>query len=530
MSKFNAARAKTAAIGPIVSGQAPSRPTFQGGAGYARDARSELFLLAVTNLVGEETFYESADDRDSRYVRLIRTVTREDPDWAARFLRWLRNSANLRSASIVGAAEFARTRLADNAAGMSRQVVDSVLQRADEPGELLAYWMGKHGRALPKPVKRGIADAVRRLYDQRSLLKWDSAAHGYRFADVLELTHAEPASDEQSDLFRYAIDRRHGRDSAIPVSLAMIAARAELMTWSADQRLALFSRRSTEEAQAVLLDAGMTWESVAGWLQAPLTSKAWAALVPSMGYMALLRNLRNVDRARLPETVAEQIAARLADREQVARSRQLPLRFLSAYNATANLRWAWPLEQALQHSLNGIPRLDGRTLVLIDTSASMDSTFSRDGTLKRWDAAALFGLALASRCATAEVVSYAGAWLTGRSSRVFPSVEGESVLRAVQRWKADGYFLNGGTDTAAAVRKHFAGHDRMVILTDEQHNDGDVGQALPDTVPLYTWNLAGYPQAHAADRANRYTFGGLTDQGFAMIRLLESSRNANWPF
>ena len=40
----------------------------------------------------------------------------------------------------------------------------SVLQRADEPGELLAYWLAAHGRAVPKPVKRGVADAAVRLY------------------------------------------------------------------------------------------------------------------------------------------------------------------------------------------------------------------------------------------------------------------------------------------------------------------------------------------------------------------------------
>jgi hypothetical protein len=32
---------------------------------------SELFLLAVANFVGEDTFYEKADDRDRRYTDLI---------------------------------------------------------------------------------------------------------------------------------------------------------------------------------------------------------------------------------------------------------------------------------------------------------------------------------------------------------------------------------------------------------------------------------------------------------------------------
>jgi hypothetical protein len=128
-----------------------------------------LFLLAVTNMVGEHTFYESADRRDTRYAELVRTTALSDPDWTARCLRWLRGDANMRTAALVGAAEFVKTHL-DAGSGpgpdgsvTNGSVVESVLQRADEPGELLAYWTSVYGRAIPKPIKRGVADAVLRL-------------------------------------------------------------------------------------------------------------------------------------------------------------------------------------------------------------------------------------------------------------------------------------------------------------------------------------------------------------------------------
>lgn len=94
----------------------------------------------------------------------------------------------------------------------------SVLQRADEPGEALAYWTSTYGRAIPKPVKRGVADAVQRLYTERSLLKYDTGARGFRFGDVIDLVHPAPAADKpwQGDLFEHALDRRHGRDEPIP--------------------------------------------------------------------------------------------------------------------------------------------------------------------------------------------------------------------------------------------------------------------------------------------------------------------------
>lgn len=534
MSKFNVAR--PGATAPITSETRPTGRTFEGGAGYARTPQSELFLLAVTNLVGEHTFYESAGERDERYAALVRAATIATPEWTARFLRWLRTEANLRSAAIVGAAEFAKARLDAGAAGMSRQVVDSVLQRADEPGELLAYWTAVHGRALPQPVKRGVADAVRRLYDERALLKWDSAARAFRFADVLQLTHPTPAADRpwQGALFAHALDRRYGRTTGPDAALTVLRARAELMARPVRQRRALFD--DAERARATLHAAGMTWEAVAGWLQGPMDATVWEALIPSMGYMAKLRNLRNFDQAGVSDAVAADVAAELADPGRVARSRQLPMRFLSAYRAAPSLRWGHALEQALGHSLAAVPALTGRTLVLVDTSGSMQAGFAKDGSLARWDAAALFGLALARRCAHADVVSYSsvGATRQGRAqpaSLVFPQRRAEPVLGAVRRWRAEGYFLGWGTDTVGAVREHYAGHDRVVILTDEQANDGDVGRAVPGRVPLYTWNLAGYRYGHApGGTPYRHTFGGLTDAAFRMIPLLEAGRDADWPF
>jgi hypothetical protein len=241
--------------------------------------------------------------------------------------------------------------------------------------------------------------------------------------------------------------------------------------------------------------------------------------------------LRNFDEAGVSDEVAQRVAARLADPAQVANSRQLPMRFLSAYRAAPSLRWAWALEQAIALSLANVPELPGRTLVLVDTSSSMNMGFSRDGTLMRWDAAAVFGLALGRRCADADVVSFSDRLLGGTRTKVFRLRRGGSLLSDVERWRSGGFFLGGGTNTAGALRKHFAKHDRVVILTDEQAGFGDVGQALPAHVPLYTWNLAGYGAGHTpSGSGQRHTFGGLTDQGFRMIPLLERGQRADWPF
>jgi hypothetical protein len=81
----------------------------------------------------------------------------------------------------------------------------------------------------------------------------------------------------------------------------------------------------------------------------------------------------------------------------VRRSRQFPFRFLSAYLNVPSLRWGQALETALDAATANIPELPGRTLILIDTSASMGQQLSRNSAMTMVQAAALFGLATGIR-------------------------------------------------------------------------------------------------------------------------------------
>ncbi|MEU9506076.1 hypothetical protein AB0D32_07315 [Micromonospora sp. NPDC048170] len=82
MAKFN--------LMPRRSGIGTPPVTAEGAPGFAREPQAELFLLGVSNVVGENTFYEGAADRDARFRELVATVAVADPDWFGRFVRWLR--------------------------------------------------------------------------------------------------------------------------------------------------------------------------------------------------------------------------------------------------------------------------------------------------------------------------------------------------------------------------------------------------------------------------------------------------------
>lgn len=552
MTRFNQRGTRPAVHSPVTT-TGERTVTHEGATGHVRDARSELFLLAVSNFVSADTFYEKGGARDDRYTQLIRTLAVEDPGWTFEFLGWLRGEGNMRTASLVGAAEFVKARLDAEATGdlsqnvqltnalggWNRQVIDSVLQRADEPGEMLGYWTSHYGRRLPKPVKRGIADAVQRLYTERALLKYDTDSKGYRFGDVLNLVHAapDPAKTWQGDLFKHALDRRHGNADQmdqIPEHLSVLRKRANLMGMPVEHRR-LFIEGGTER----LAQAGMTWEALAGWLQGPMDKAAWEAIIPSMGLMALARNLRNFDEAGVSDAVAETICARFTDLEQVAKSRMFPFRWWAAYKHAPSLRWAHALEQALNHSLTNVPRLKGSTLILVDRSPSMFPGYmystpnQSDITLA--EQAAAFGAALALRAEKPTLVEFGG------DSRQLDVPKGGSVLKLVEQFKQI-----DGTDIPTAVKKHWLAHDRIVIVTDEQTRPGwlpsnmrayggmqetMIDDLVSKATPVYMWNMAGYkPGAMPSGKSGRHTFGGLTDAAFRLVPLLEAGRDATWPW
>jgi TROVE domain len=548
MSRFNTATAKTQARSPVTSEAVPSGKTYEGAPGYARSAESELFLLAVSHLGSDGAFYETGKERDARFADLVRQVAVADPAWMDGFVPWLRSEANMRTASLVAAAEALKARLDAKLPG-GRKLVSAALQRADEPGELLAYWHSFYGRNEPKPLKRGIADAIVRLYSEFSLLKYDTDSHGYRFADVIERVHVAGEHPEvkgtwKGALYEYAIDRRHGRDNPVPEALAMIRANAALRKHAADNPAVLLDA-------AALKAAGMTWEDALSLAGSKVSKRdLWAALIPSMGFMAQLRNLRNFDDAGVPDEVAGDVIARLTDPEQVAKSRQFPFRFLSAYRAVPSLRWAYPLERALNLSLASVPALGGRTLMLVDRSLSMWQAKMSGRSEMLWaDAAAVFGAAVAQRAEHADLVEFSSRSAVVRHSGA------DSVLKIIERFHV-GDNQNGpigtGTDIPRAVREHLrADHARVIIVTDEQSEPGvlpsnvyggyygssdampstRIDDLIPAAVPVYVWNIGGYKHGHRrSGQPDRHTFGGLTDSAFKMIPLLESGRDAAWPW
>jgi hypothetical protein len=543
MSKFNKTGTKPAMkSGPMTTTEVTTNHA--GGVGYVRDAKGELFTCAVTNMVGEDTFYESAKNRDDRFAKLVHEVTLQDPAWMYRFLGWLRNSANMRSASVVAAAEAVKVR---NGAGITesftvgerqlntRDFIPQGMARADEPGELMAYWTQKYGRSIPWPVKRGISLAIEKLFDEYAYSKYgrNSGPGTWGLADLVELNHTSGKDERQGDLFRHALNERHNRSEPIPASLTMLQSRQAVMEIPQEDR-----KKFLQEPDAMerLKAAGLTWESLSGWIDGELDASFWEAVIPSMGYMALLRNLRNFDRAGISREVARKVADKLADPAQVAKSRQFPYRFLSAYRAINNDRWVTALSDALDASVGALPKFPGRTLVLVDTSASMRGTVSDKSQVRHIDVGALFGVALSTGKNDVELYGFAN----GVFKHDIP--RGSSILRQIKSFDQKVGSVGHGTETVAALRAAYKGHDRVILVSDMQpfadytgygwgRKSNSVSDTVPAHIPFFGINTTGYKTtALDLSKPNRFEIGGFSDQVFRMIGLLAEGQSGNWPF
>src|SRR3989304_2784361 len=90
MGNYSSGARRPATGSSPVRRTAPAR-THEGGAGRARDAKSELYLTAVSTMVGEGNAYESGDARLERMRELVAAVVDADPQWLAGVIPWLRS-------------------------------------------------------------------------------------------------------------------------------------------------------------------------------------------------------------------------------------------------------------------------------------------------------------------------------------------------------------------------------------------------------------------------------------------------------
>jgi 60 kDa SS-A/Ro ribonucleoprotein len=350
-------------------------------------------------LLWENEFYEDGQAIADRIAVLAELV---DPRAVADLAIEAREQFKLRHAPLMLLTVLART-----GAGTSlvSETIQRVIQRPDELTEFLALYWRDGKRPLSKQVKKGLAAAFAK-FDAYQLAKYDRDGP-VKLRDVLFLVHAKPKDEAQAALWKQLAERSLPSPDTWEVALS----------GGADKK-ASFERLLAER---------------------------------KLGYLALLRNLRNMDKAEVDEALVKDaiLARRGADRV-------LPFRFVAA--ARAAPRYEPWLDQALAETILEGPVFEGRTLVLVDVSGSMDARLSARSDLTRMDAAATLASIIPG---DVRVFTFSNEVVEVPARRGMAGVD--AVIRSQP---------HGGTWLGKAVTKmNGVKHDRLIVITDEQSHD-----------------------------------------------------------
>lgn len=448
---------------------APDTVNLAGGLAFKQSARLEFVSLLLTTFL-EDEFYRTEQQTMQRLRALI--VQINEPRFIAKAALYARNTCGMRSVSHLVAGELAKSVKGEP---WTKGFYDKVVRRPDDALEILGYYLAVHGRPIPNSLKKGLGAALSR-FDEYSISKYSRNHSTFKLVDAVNLVRPK-STEALSKLVRGTL--------------------APAQTW---------------ETQLTRAGEGETRVDVA-----KAKADAWAGLVRKreLGYLALLRNIRNILKHAPGEV--DELCAQLSREGAVRRALVFPFQFLSALDVLqqGNLAGAQQvmkaLNKAVDHSLANVPKFSGKTLVALDTSGSMAGQPQKIGSL--------FAAVLV-KANGADLMVFSDA------ARYFTLNETDSTLTAAKSIP----FISGGTNFNAIFEHANRAYDRVIILSDMQAwvGDGAPVKAFADyrkrysTAPrIFSFDLKGngtlqFPQEQV------YALAGWSDHVFDILQKLDA--------
>lgn len=503
---------------------------YAGEKAFTLSPEMELYTAVVTWSLND-SFYEKDE---ARMVRLQKLITACDPVFVGKLAVYARTKMYMRSVPLVLVTELAKLHSGDN---LVARVTDSVIGRADEITELLACYELLNERKgtkklnrLSKQLQKGLSTAFNR-FDEYQFGKYNRDGT-IKLRDALFLVHPKAKDELQQVLFNKIVNG----DLQTPY------------TWETELSALGQLNFDSEEAKAIAFRA------------------KWEELIDSgkLGYMALLRNLRNIQEAGVSYAHFEKVCARLADADEVAKAKQFPFRYLAAYRELINPvvtkvpvqslvkkltalmqgqnkgytgELLDALEKAVQASAANIKGFGYETRVLLacDVSGSMQVPVSAKSKILLYDVGLMLAMLLQSRCKNVEVGMFGDKWKTVVVPR-------NNILGNVQEFYRRegevGYSTNGYLVIKDILSRRVQ-MNKVFLFTDAQlwnsNNTADHIQTLwlrykaevSPNAKLYLFDLKGYGQAPLQILRNDvYLVAGWSDKVFEVLAALENGGSA----
>jgi 60 kDa SS-A/Ro ribonucleoprotein len=501
-----------------------------GAKAFTLSPEMELYTAVVTWSLND-SFYEKDE---ARLTRLRQLIYECNPVFVGKLAVYARTKMYMRSVPLVLVTELAALHSGDN---LVARVTDGVIGRADEITELLACYETLNKRTgtkklnrLSKQLQKGLSTAFNR-FDEYQFGKYNRDG-AIKLRDALFLVHPKAKDELQQVLFNKIVNG----DLQTPY------------TWETELSALGQLNFDSDEAKAIAFCA------------------KWEELIDSgkLGYMALLRNLRNIQEAGVSYAHFEKVCARLADADEVAKAKQFPFRYLAAYRELINPAVTKvpaqslvkkltalmqgqnkgytgelldALEKAVQASAANIKGFGYETRVLLacDVSGSMQTPVSGNSKILLYDVGLMLAMLLQSRCKNVEVGMFGDIWRT-------ITVPRNNILGNVQEFYRRegevGYSTNGYLVIQDILQRRVQ-MDKMFLFTDAQlwnsNNTADHIQTLwlrykaevSPNAKLYLFDLKGYGQAPLQILRNDvYLVAGWSDKVFEVLAALENGGSA----
>ena len=499
----------------------------EGAKAFMLSPEMELYTAVVIWSLND-SFYEK--DK-ARLVRLQKLISACDPVFVGKLAVYARTKMHMRSVPLVLVTELAKLHSGDN---LVARVTDGVIGRADEITELLACYEllnerkgAKKLNRLSKQLQKGLSTAFNR-FDEYQFGKYNRDG-AIKLRDALFLVHPKAKDELQQVLFNKIVNGGLQTPYTWETELSALGQ----VGFDSDEAKAEAFRARWEE----LIDSG------------------------KLGYMALLRNLRNIQEAGVSYVHFEKVCTRLADAGEVARAKQFPSRYLAAYRELINPVGAKvpgkslvkklaalikgsnngytgglldALENAIQASAANIKGFDAETRVLLacDVSGSMQTPISAKSKILLYDVGLMLAMLLQSRCKNVEVGMFGDSWKS-------IAVPRNNILGNVQEFYRRegevGYATNGYLVIKDILQRRVK-MDKVFLFTDAQlwnssSTKGDHIQPLwlrykakvSPNAKLYLFDLKGYGQAPLQILRNDvYLVAGWSDKVFEVLAALEN--------
>jgi 60 kDa SS-A/Ro ribonucleoprotein len=365
-----------------------------------------------------------------------------------------------------------------------------VVRRPDDATEILAYYLANFGKPLPNSLKKGLGSALGK-FDEYQLAKYRGEGKAISLVDVVNLCHPRPTEKNAEAL----------------------------------AKLVNGTLRNTKTWEAGLTQAG------AAENKAEAKAEVWRELLESrkIGYLALLRNLRNVA-TQAPELVPVAIEM-LTDEDFVRKSLVFPFQFLTAYQQLGGYpKLLNAVSQAIDLSVANVPDL-GDTLVAIDGSGSMGAT-AAGSPITMKEVGALFG-AIYFKKNVSDVLVFGTT--AGYARGLNP---GDSTMTLTQKIAREcfGHSTNFNAIFDVAKRPY----DSVVIFSDMQawvsggYGYSSLGQDALERYKsrtrsnpaVFAFDLAGHGSSQFDPKRRTFQLAGFSEKTFGLLDKLKTDPQA----